>query len=124
MSQGSSPSVTSAPLEKQDDNLKEVAFLAKDAYIHEPILSTHSVYEDIRIVMENSTTIGHVLNLFNSNLIRVEVPQTYNFPELVRWCVEHYMRDKRAVISCDGKKIIFALALMNMACFLLLTNQG
>ena len=89
ISQASIPSVTSTPLEKQDDNLKDATFLDKDGDIHDPILSTHSVYEAINIVMENSATTSDVLNLFNSNLIRVVVPQTYNFPELVQWCVEH-----------------------------------
>lgn len=83
MSQGSSPFVSSAPLDKQDDNLKGVPFLYRDADIHDPILSTQSMYEYIRIVMESIGTTGDVLNLFNSNLIRVAVPQTYNFLKLV-----------------------------------------
>lgn len=83
MYQGYIPSVTSVPTDKKYENLKEATFIDKDGDIHDPILSTQSVYEAIKILMENSATIDDLLNLFNSNLIRAVVPQTYNFPKLV-----------------------------------------
>lgn len=76
MSQGSSPSVTSIPADKQDENLKEAAFIDRDGDIPIPILSTQSMYEAIIIVMENYDTTDDLLNMFNSNLIRALVPQT------------------------------------------------
>ena len=84
MYQGSSPFVSSTPPKKKNDNLKDVAFLDKYADIHDPILSSQSMYEAIKIVMESIGSTGDILNLFNSNLIRVVVPQTYNYPELVQ----------------------------------------
>jgi len=83
MSQVSNPlSVTSPPLAK-DDNLKETTSYDRDVDIHDPILSTQSMYEAIRLVLESNATLGDILNLFHSNLVKVVIPQTYNYPEMV-----------------------------------------
>lgn len=124
MSQRSNPYVTSLSIDIQDDSLKEIAFINRDADVYDPILSTHSVYEAIRIVMENSTTSNEILNLYSSNLIKVVVPQTFNFPELMHCCVEHYLPEKRTVISFDGRKVICSLAPLNIASCLLLIDLG
>jgi len=124
MSQTSNPSVTSLSVDKPDDGLKETAFIDQDADIHDPILSTHSMYEAIRLVLENSAASNDILNLYSSNLCRVVVPQTFNFLELVHWCVEHYLPEKRAVISSDGRKVVCYLAPLNIALCLLLTDPG
>lgn len=84
MSQASNPAVTSSPPPK-DDNLKELTFYDRDVDIHDPILSTQSMYQAMTMVMEGVATIGDILNLFHSNLVKEVVPQTYNFPDMVQW---------------------------------------
>lgn len=74
MSRGSSPSVSSAPPKKQDDDMKDSAFFDRDVNIHDPILSTQSMYQAIRLVMENAATSRYILNLYLSNLVKFVVP--------------------------------------------------
>lgn len=103
-------SVSSPHPTKTYDNLKETAFYDRDVDIHDPILSTHSMYEEIRIVLESVSTSGDILNLFHSNLVKATVPQTYNFPEMVQWCAEHYFPGKRIMIASKNKKLICSIS--------------
>jgi len=84
-------SVTSPHPTKVDDSLKEETFYDRYVDIHDHIMSTQSMYEEIMLVHESTSTSGDQLNLFHSNLVKAAVPQTYNYPEMVLWCAYHYL---------------------------------
>jgi len=73
-------SVTSPHPIKVYESLKEATFYDRDADIHDPILSTQSMYEAIKLVHESASTSGDHLNLFHSKLAKVAVLETYNYP--------------------------------------------
>lgn len=84
-------SVTSPHLTKANDSLKEETFYDGDVDIHDHIMSTQSMYEEIMLFHESTSTLGDHLNLFHSNLVKAVVLQTYNYPEMVLWCAYHYL---------------------------------
>jgi len=125
MLQVSNPlSVTSPPPTKLDDSLKKTAFYDRDVDIHDPILSTQSMYEAIRLVLESATTFVDIFNLVHSNLVKETIPQTYNYHEMVWWCAKNYLPDKRVVIYVGGKKVIFTTTPLIIVGTLLLADQG
>jgi len=125
MAEKSSPlSMNSPHPSRSNDNLKEVSFYDRDADIHDPILSTQSMYVAIQLAHESASISGDLLNLFHSNLVKATIPQTYNFLEMVQWCTEHYLPNKRVVVVADGKNVICSISPQSIAATLLLTDQG
>ena len=112
MARVASPSsVTSPHLRKPEENPKEVALYDRDVDIHDPIVTTQSMYEAIRLVHNNASISGDHLILFHYHLVKAIVPQTYNFPKLVQWCSKHYFEYKRVVLAKDGHKISCSFSL-------------
>jgi hypothetical protein len=50
---------------------------------------------------------GHdYFHLWELNLAREIVPQTYHFPKLVNWCTINYQVEKRLIFSTDHSRVI------------------
>lgn len=111
-------SVTSPLPEK---TIKETLY-DEDSKIHDPIFTIENMY-DIHFLHSNIATLGDYLNLFQPNLVKVVVPQTYNYLKLIQWCFDHYNEGKRVVLSKNRVKIVCAISPQSIATTRLLPKQ-
>ena len=49
------------------------------------------------------------LGICKSRLVNLVLPQVSHFPELVHWCAQGYLSDKRVIMSKDATKTVISI---------------
>ena len=78
--------------------------------IRDPILPVHDMQEACKVVIRNKVenNADH-LKICQSALVHVVVPQVLHFPEMVEWCAQSYLPERKAILSRDGTREVISI---------------
>ena len=71
------------PVKTQED--PEEILADKDTNVRDPILPVSNLHRAVKNVLEQSAKGPDIMNIFQSRLISIVVPQVPHFPEVVEW---------------------------------------
>jgi len=81
--------------------IEEEVLVERDKDVFYSVLSFHS-FEIHQLAMQNFRDSVNHYHVWESDLVKCIVPQVYEFPKFVVWCISNYIPSKRVVISKDG----------------------
>ena len=81
----------------------------KDIYVRDPILPVFDLHKIIDAMMKTGQGGFDPLNIYKSQLVNAVVPQVPNYPEIVQWCAQGYLPEKRVIMSKDATRVIIKI---------------
>jgi hypothetical protein len=93
-----------------DDHLED-----RERDVFYPTLYFPDLHQLIQRAQANTNNGRNYLNLWESNLARSIVPQTYHFPELENWCVFNYQVDRKQIIYVHDSSIVYEITKESIA---------
>jgi hypothetical protein len=81
-------------------SVEEKGFLDNYKYTFDPRLSFDLLELHTTYLQNFSNFVDHY-HVWESNLAKFVVPQVYNFPEFISWCVACYVPTKRIIVAKD-----------------------
>jgi hypothetical protein len=91
----------------QPSTSNEKTLIDRDCEIFETVLSHFDPYELINLVCDRFRDFHDYLHIWELNLGKFIIPQTYYFPKFVSWCEKNYLSEKRFVVSENGPIVFY-----------------
>jgi hypothetical protein len=85
----------------------EKVLIDRDCEIFEIVMSQFDPYELRKLASNRFMYLHDNLHIWELNLGKFIIPQTYFFPEFVSWCAKNYLSDKRVMVSKNGSIIFY-----------------
>ena len=81
----------------------------EDIFVRDPILPVFDLYKVIDAMRKTGKEGLDPLNVYKSRLANAVVPQVPNYPEIVQWCAQGYLPEKRFIMSKDATRVIIKI---------------
>ena len=90
----------------------------KDINVRDPILPVFDLHMVTRDLLKCYEEGGDSLGVCKSRLVNAVLPQVPHFPELVHWCVQGYLSEKRVIMSKDATRTVISITPESIAAML------
>lgn len=96
----------------------------KDINVRDPILPVFDLHLAVKNILEQTTQGVDLMNICQSRLVSVVVPQVPNFLEMVGWCAKGYLPDKKVIMSSDATRFVISITPESIASMLLFPKEA
>jgi len=97
---------------------KESILADKDINVRDPILPVFDLHMVTQNLLKRYAEGVDSLGICKSRLVNAVLPQVSNFPEIVQWCAQGYLSDRRAIVSKDATRTVISITPESIASML------
>ena len=90
----------------------------KDINVRDPILPVFDLHMVSQNLSKRYAEGVDSLGVCKSRLVNAVLPQVSHFPELVHWCAQGYLSDKRVIMSKDATRTVISITPESIASML------
>ena len=97
---------------------QESILVDKDVNVRDLIIPVFDLHKIMQHILKHGAQGIDSLNIYKSRLVNAVVPQVPNYPEVVQWCAQGYLPDRKIIMSKDATRTVISITLESIASML------